>query len=122
MTLKPDVKVVKARRREYSPTKTAWLVTCIGTLVALGLVFCNLQAVWANATMAAPIKGVFCLVNDYRSVNKKIEKVPGVLPNQEREMAALRRATCFGKLDMLQGYWQMPNDSCTHKGSIFLGE
>ena len=58
--------------------------------------------------IAAPIKGVFFLVNDYRSVNKQIEKVPGVIPNQEGEMAALWRATCFGKLDMLQGYWQMP--------------
>ena len=44
----------------------------------------------------------------YRAVNKKTAKVPGVMPNQEAEMADLRGATCFGKLDMLQGYWQMP--------------
>ena len=30
------------------------------------------------------------------------------MPNQEAEMADLRGAACFGKLDMLQGYWQMP--------------
>ena len=67
-----------------------------------------MQAVWASAAMAAPKKGGFCLVNDYRAVNKKIEKVLGVMPNQEAEMVDLRGATCFGKLDMLQGYWQMP--------------
>ena len=66
----------------------------------------NLQAVWASAAMAKPKKGGFRLVSYNRAVNKKIEKVPGVVPNQEAEMAALRGATCFGKLDM-QGYWQL---------------
>ena len=42
---KPEPEVVEARGRVYSPTKTAWLTTCIGTLVALGLVFSDLQAV-----------------------------------------------------------------------------
>ena len=53
-------------------------------------------------------QGGFCLVSDYRAVNKQIEKVPGVIPNQKTEMADLRGATYFGKLDMLQGYWPMP--------------
>ena len=100
--------MVKASGRIYSPIKTAWLATCIGTLVALGLVFCNLQAVWASAAMAASKKGGFRLVSDHRAVNKQIEKVPGVMPNQEAEIADLRGAKCFRKLDMLQGYWQMP--------------
>ena len=30
------------------------------------------------------------------------------MPNQEADMADLRGATLLGKLDMLQGYWQMP--------------
>ena len=54
VTLKLEVKVAKARGRVYSPIKTVWLVTCIGSLVALGLVLRNLQAVWARAAMAVP--------------------------------------------------------------------
>ena len=104
VTFKPGAKVVKARGRVHLPIKTAWLATCMGILVALGLVFRNLQAAWASAAMAEPKKGGFCLVSDYRAVNRQIEKVLGVMPNQEVEMADLRRATCFGKLDMLQGY------------------
>ena len=100
--------MVKARGRVYSPIKTARLATCTETLVALGLVFRNLQAVWASAAIDAPKKGGFRLMSDYRAVDKQIEKVPGVMPNQEAEMADLRRVTCFGKLDMLQGYWRMP--------------
>ena len=30
------------------------------------------------------------------------------MPNQEADMVDLRGATCIGKLDILQGYWQMP--------------
>ena len=45
----PEAKVVKARGCVSSPIEIAWLALCIGTLEALGLVFCNLQAVWASA-------------------------------------------------------------------------
>ena len=77
-------------------------------MVALGLVFRNMKAVWTSAAMAAPKKGGFRFVSDYRAVNKQIEKVPDVMPNQEAEMTDLRGATCFGKLDMLEEYWLMP--------------
>lgn len=30
------------------------------------------------------------------------------MPNQEAEMQRMGQATCYGSLDMLQGYWQMP--------------
>ena len=94
--------MVKAGGREYSLIKTAWLATCIiGTLVALGLVFRSLQAVWASAAMTASKKGGFRLVSVCCAVDKQIEEVPGVMPNQEPEMADLRGATYFGKLDML---------------------
>ena len=57
--------------------------------------------------MAVLKKGVFRLVGDYHAVNIQIEKVPGVTPNHESEMAHFWGATCFGKLDldMLQRYW-----------------
>ena len=100
-------KVVKAQGRVYAPIKTAWLAACIGTLVTFGLEFRNFYAVWASATMAAPGMGGFRLVSEHRAVNKQIEKVPGVMPNQEAEMADWRGVTCFGKIGMLQGYWQM---------------
>ena len=41
-------------------------------------------------------------------MNKQIEKVPSVMPNHEAEVVDLPGAACFGKLDMLQGSWQMP--------------
>ena len=94
--------MVKAAGRAYSPITTVWLTTWIGTLVALGLVFRNLQAVWASSVaIAAPKKGGFCFVSDYRAVNKQIDKVPSVIQNQEVEKADLRGATCF-EADSLQ--------------------
>ena len=56
VTFKLEVNVAKARGRAYSPIKTAWLATCIGTLVTLGLVFRNIKALWASAAMTAPKK------------------------------------------------------------------
>ena len=94
MTFKRKANMVKARGRVYSSTKTVWLARCIGTLNTLGLVFCNLQAVWRSVAMAAPKRGGFRLVSDYHEVS-------GVMPNQEAEMADLQGATCFGKLERL---------------------
>ena len=54
-------------------------------LAALGIVFLNLQAVWANAAMATPKKGEFPMVSDFRAANQQVEKVPGVMPNQRSE-------------------------------------
>ena len=51
--------MIKARGRAYLPIKTALLATCIGTLVALCLVFRHLQAVWASAAIIAPTIGGF---------------------------------------------------------------
>ena len=74
--------MVKARGRAYSPIKTAWLATCIGTLAALELVFRNMKAACTTATMGALKKGGIRLVSDYRAVNKHIEKLLGVMPNK----------------------------------------
>ena len=95
---KPEAKAFKARERAYSPIKTAWLATCIGNLVGLGLVFRNLHTMWACAAMAAPKKGGFRLVSDYRAVYKQIAKVPSVMPNQEAEMVDILGAHVLGSL------------------------
>ena len=44
----------KARTRAYFPVQVAMLARCIATLVALGLVYCTLQAVQAKEASAPP--------------------------------------------------------------------
>eukprot|EP00903_Cladosiphon_okamuranus_P006086 g5996.t1 len=105
---KSGARAVKARPRTYNPAKTAWLTTCLATLVAMGLLYLNKQAVWASAVMATPKKNSYRMVGDFRGVNNAVEKSPGVMPNREESMHRLSEATCYGSLDMLQGYWQMP--------------
>ena len=58
--------------------------------------------------MAVPTRDTFRLVSDYQAVNSQVEQSPGVMSNQE-DMRELLEAKCFGKLDLLQGYWQMPS-------------
>ena len=64
-------------------------------------------AVWASPAMAVPKRDTFRLFSDYQAVNSQVEQSPGVMPNQE-DMRELLGAKCFGKLDLLQGYRQMP--------------
>ena len=106
--LKPGASAVKAAPRRYTPVKSTWLAACMTALLAFGLVVRNLQAVWASPAMAVPKKDSFRLVSDYKAVNEQVEKSPGVMPNQESDMTDLLSARFFGKLDLLQGYWQMP--------------
>ena len=47
-------------------------------------------------------------MSDFRAANQRVEKVPGVMPNQKASMAKLSEAQFHGSLDLLQGYWQCP--------------
>ena len=108
VTLKPGARPVKARPRVYNPVKSAWLAACTASLAALGLVFFNMQGVWASAAMATTKKGGFPLGSDFRAANQRVEKVPGVMPNQEASMVKLSEAKFYGSLHLLQCYWQCP--------------
>lgn len=75
VTLKPDACPVKVRPRAYNPVLSAWMAACMATLVALGLVFVNMQAVWASAAMMGHKQNSRgCMVGDFRAVNKQVEK------------------------------------------------
>lgn len=52
-------------------------------------------------------KAGFRLVRHYRAVNKEVKKVLSVMPNHEADLVNVLGSSCFGKADMLQGYWQM---------------
>ena len=104
--LKPGASAVKARRCDL--VKTSWLASCVAALLAFGFGFRNQQAVWSSPAMAVPNKDSFHLVSDYKAVNEHVEKCPDVMPNQKADMAYLLSACFFGRLDLLQGYWQMP--------------
>ena len=80
---------MKAMPRRYDPVKTSWLASCVAALLAFGLVFRNLQAVWSSPAMAVPNKDSFRLVSDYKRVNEQVEKSLGVMPNQEADMVDL---------------------------------
>ncbi|CAM9301856.1 unnamed protein product [Sphacelaria rigidula] len=105
--LKPQAKAVKANPRRYDPVKTEWLAPCIAALLVFGLVVRNIQPVWASPAMVVPKRDTFRSVSDYQVVNAQVEQSPGVMPSQE-DMLELLGAQCFGILDLLQGYWQMP--------------
>ncbi|CAN0420185.1 unnamed protein product, partial [Scytosiphon promiscuus] len=99
---KPQAQAVKAKPRRYNSVITGWVASCIAALVA----FCVL-AVWASPAMATPRRDTSRLVSDYQAMNSQVEQSPGVMTNH-KNMGDLPGEKYFGKLDLLQGYWQMP--------------
>ena len=69
--LKPGASAVKAEPRRYDPVKMSWLASCVAALLAFGLVFRNLQAVWSSLAMAVPKKDSFRLVSDYKALPRQ---------------------------------------------------
>ena len=65
------------------------MASCVATLLAFGLVFRNLQAVWSSRAMSVPKKDSFRFVSDHKAVNEQVEKSLGVMPNQEADMVDL---------------------------------
>lgn len=84
--------------------KTSRIIDCVAMLVALGLVFLNLD----SAAMAVPKKGGYYLASHYRAVKKQVKTVSVTMPNQEATIAKLREPKYFGKLYLLQECWQCP--------------
>ena len=76
------------------------------SLTALGLSFLNMQAVWASAAMAISKKAGFRLVSHLQAANQRVEKVPGVMPNQVASMAKLSKAKVYGSPDLVK--WECP--------------
>lgn len=65
----------------------------MASLAALGLVFRNMRAVWASAVIwLRRIKGGFRMVGDFRVADQQVEKVTGVMPNQDTSTAKLSGA------------------------------
>ena len=54
--LKPGASAAKAKPRRYDPVKTSWLASFVAALLAFGLVFRNLQAVWSSPALAVLLK------------------------------------------------------------------
>ena len=69
--LKPGASAVKAKPRRYDPVKTSRLASCVAAMLAFGLVFQTLQAVWSTPAMAVPKNDSFLSVSDYKAVNEQ---------------------------------------------------
>ena len=68
----------------------------MAALLAFGLVFRNLQAVWSSPAISVPKKDSFRLVSGYKALKQQVEMSPGVMPNQEADMVNLLSARSFG--------------------------
>ena len=105
----PGARAVRAKPRASPPAKAAWLHEHMADLETAGMVFRNLQAIYASVAMAIPKGSNSCrMVTDYQAVNDTIEPAAMPLPNLEDKASLFADATAWCTLDLLQGYWQVP--------------
>ena len=99
--LKPGASAVKAKPRRYDPVKASWLASCVAALLAFGLVFRNLQAVWSCPAMAVPKKDSLCLVSDYKALPRRPPQSGGDVLSRWVSVPALpvRAVAVFGSCD-----------------------
>ena len=73
------------------------------------MVFRNPQVIYRSVAMAI-LKGSNSrrMVTDDRAVNETIESAAMPMPNLEDKASLFAGATAWCTLDMLQGYWQVP--------------
>lgn len=89
------------RRRSGSGCR--WLSQQNNNLERAGLVYNNLQAVFASVTKAMPKGEPFHMVTDYRGVNQALKAVPWLYPNSEQVATFFAGAGYCATLKLLQG-------------------
>lgn len=76
-------------------------------LTVFASILFNLQAVWSSLAICVPKHDSFRLLGNNQEVNVQVEKSPGDMLIHEAHMGELVGTICFGKLDLLNWYWQM---------------
>src|SRR5579862_5271931 len=77
---------------------------------------------WASPAILVPKKGGYCLVVDYRQLNKATVKDAYPLPRIDDILDQLQSATIFSSLDMFAGFHEIPvAEEDIHKTAFLAG-
>ena len=129
--VKVDDEVFKMKRqgrRRYSPIDSLFMKMTMQRLEKFGFVFKNSFATVtspaypvtkADVDPSAPLEQRKRLTVDLRAVNRHTVPIKYPLPRLETFVETVAGARFFGKMDLSNGYWQLPLDeSCQEYFSI----
>ena len=113
----PSIDTVRNKPRQYSPAASTFLDYMMARLEKAGFVYFNPEAAVsspahvvrkAGADPTAPLEGQFRLTVDYRAVNEHTVPVEFPIPRLEEFSRLIAGDTCWGKIDLFNGFWQLP--------------
>lgn len=112
VNIKAEARPVIAKARRYSKDQRDFLDKFVTRLVEYGLVKPNPNASWVAAPLLVAKSGPakYRLTFDYRPINAVTIQQAWSMPHVESELMDLSNSKFFAKLDLCQGYWQMPLD------------
>jgi hypothetical protein len=108
--LKLDAKPRRIPARKYALPQAQFLAAKMADMERLGLVKKNLESKWGSPPLILPKAGPekFRFTLDLRYPYSQAEQVSWPMPNMEEELASLAGSKYSDKLDLMQGYWQLP--------------
>jgi hypothetical protein len=113
--LKANVVPVRKRLRRYPPRQAAFLAHYCAELERQGYVQKTHRAQWIAAPNIVPKPGPsqFRLTVDSRPINRATVPIIWSMPHLESALASFRGATCFAKVNLSAGYYQIAvHESC----------
>ena len=110
VNLKPDAQPIIAKARRYKADQREFLNRYMAELERMGFVRSNPQSQWAAAPLLVPkdSKARFRMTVDMRPVNAATEPIAWPMPHIESEVYDFKGNTCYGTVDSVSGYWQLP--------------
>jgi hypothetical protein len=107
--LKANVVPVRQRLRRYPPRQAAFLAHYCAELERQGYVRKTHRAQWIAAPhiVPKPSPSQFHLTVDSRPINRANVPIIFPMPHLESALASLRGASCFAKVDLSAGYYQI---------------
>ena len=107
---KPDAQPIIAKARRYKAEQREFLNRYMAELERMRFVRSNPQSQWAAAPLLVPkdSKARFRMTVDMRPVNAATEPIAWPTPHIESEVYDFKGSTCYGTVDLVSGYWQLP--------------
>jgi len=110
IVLQPDTKQIQCTPYRLNPEKSDALKQELNKLLDLGIIE-ESSSPWASSIVMVPKPdGTLRLCTDFRKVNSVTVPDPFPLPRVEDLLDRVGKAKFLTKLDMTQGYWQVPLD------------
>lgn len=113
----PGARPFKTPQRRYAPLQTAFINSTIRDLERVGAVRFNPSAKWASPALAVPKPGTAKLrfTVDLRGVNSRTVPIQSAMPHFESKLQEVAGSTCYAKLDLAHGYWQLRLDKASQE-------